>query len=262
MTEPGYVAPPSPGWWVRTNRVGINSTGYNWAVTATGSRATQGTAAGTYNWAGASTGVSPVLLTFINANANNGTSVTIPTHAVGNIIVIASYNAGLATIPGKPTASGTVPAWVDIDAVNGANSNGMRTAEFVATATTTTSGIWANADFMIAAVISGQFSTPIGGHAEAGSTATGSATAPAVTLTNADNSSMLLHFLAQRVNTGFNAWDAPPAGYTQRAASVASTSGLVLITKNVVTSDGAVTNTNNGTATTGYRGATVEVRAH
>lgn len=38
MTEPGYVAPPPPGWWVRKDRVGTTDAGYAWASSATGAR--------------------------------------------------------------------------------------------------------------------------------------------------------------------------------------------------------------------------------
>lgn len=36
MTEPGYVAPASPGWWVRTQRIGVADTGYEWQTSVAG----------------------------------------------------------------------------------------------------------------------------------------------------------------------------------------------------------------------------------
>ena len=74
-----------------------------------------------------------------------GSSITLPTHAVGDIIVIFAYRDGATAVPTNPTAGGTVPAWVDIDAAAGANTNSARSAYFVATATNHTSGTWTNA---------------------------------------------------------------------------------------------------------------------
>lgn len=256
MTEPGHVAPASPGWWVRTNRVGTNANTYGFSVTATGSRLSLGTAAGTYGWVGTAVGQG-LNTQFIGANAAAANSVAIPTHQVGDLIVLCAYNAAGATAPNVPVPGGTVPAWVDIDANTGANANGMRTVRFVATATTTTSGSWPAAPFMIAAVIRRQFSTPIGGHAESGSTSATVAAAPLITMTRTDKSSTLLHFHG---HCDVSAWGSAPTGYTRRAA-VAGAGGLCLNTKDVTTSDGAVSQSLTG-SNLGYRGATVEVLFH
>jgi len=36
VTQPGYVSPPSPGWWVRTDRVGTSETGFDWETSMAG----------------------------------------------------------------------------------------------------------------------------------------------------------------------------------------------------------------------------------
>lgn len=36
MTEPGYIAPAAPGWWVRKDRIGTTETEYTWDTTAVG----------------------------------------------------------------------------------------------------------------------------------------------------------------------------------------------------------------------------------
>lgn len=182
------------------------------------------------------------------------TSITLPTHAVGDIIVICAFRDGSTTVPTKPTASGTVPAWVDIDAPTGANTCSMRTAYFVATATNHTSGTWTNATGMAAIVIRGQASSPIGGHAQAGGTANGSATAPAVTLTNNKGGSIILEFYGHRTVT---AWSAAPTGYT-RQASVATE--VCLNTKDSTTADGSIAQSAT-TTNSGYRAQTIEILA-
>lgn len=190
-------------------------------------------------------------LTLIGSQGAAATSVTIPTHQVGDTIIIFAYRDGSATIPTKPAASGTVPAWVDIDAANGANTNSSRSAYFVATATDTTSGTWTNATGIIAVVVRGD--SFIGGHVEAGSTATNSATAPAIDVTHSDGTSILLHFYGHRTAT---AWDAAPTGYTRR---VTVDTEVALNTKDSTTTDGAIEQTLTATSS-GYRAQTIEIR--
>lgn len=181
------------------------------------------------------------------------TSVTIPSHSIGDLIVIFAYRDGNQTIPGKPAASGTVPAWVDIDAANGANSNSSRTAYFTATATNHTSGTWTNATGMVAVVLRNQAASPIGGNATGGSTSSNTAVAPAITLSDSRGYSQILHFFGHRTVT---AWSTAPSGYTLQT-SVATE--VALLTKDTTTSDGAVTQSLTASASSGYRGTTVEI---
>jgi hypothetical protein len=200
--------------------------------------------------------VTPVTIKGANAVGAGGSSVTIPSHSIGDTIVLFAFNAINTTAVTAPSASGTVPAWNFIDHPTGANSCASGTAYFVATATNTTSGTWGNTTAMVAVVLSGQGSTPLGGHAESGGTASGSTIAPAVTMTNTDGTSALLHFFG----TVFSAatWSAAPSGYTQQAQAA----GYVCCdSKNVTTSDGSVTQALS-VGSSGYRGATVEIRAH
>lgn len=203
-------------------------------------------------------------LSFINANASNSETVTIPAHQVGDIIVIFAFADGFDSGMAKPSPGGTVPAWVDIDANFGANQCHSRTAYFVATATNHTSGTWTGGSFgnkMIAVVLRNQkAASPIGGHTESGGTALNGAVAPAVTMSQTDGSSMLLHFFGRR-SSDATAWSAAPSGYTQRAAIMWGP-GVCLDTKNTTTSGGAVTNASDGSSSIGYRGATVEIRAY
>lgn len=152
----------------------------------------------------------PVQIT--GSSGFSGSSVPLPNHNIGDLILIFAFRDGSATPPSAPAASGTVPAWVDIDNVTGANAAAVHTAYFQATATNHTSGTWTGATAMIAIVVTGHnASAPIGGHASATFTSTTTATAPAVTMVNTDGSSALLHFYAHR---GITAWGDPPARYT------------------------------------------------
>lgn len=135
-------------------------------------------------------GASPVQ--FVDANATGVNSVPIPTHAIGELIVLCAVNDYATQAPVKPSAAGTVPNWVYID--NTADT-GITTSYFKATATNHTSGTWTNTSRMIAVVLRGQnAATPIGGHASQRGTSSGPSTAPAITLDHTDGSSVLLYF--------------------------------------------------------------------
>lgn len=187
--------------------------------------------------------------------ANNG---TFGTHAPGDLLVAVPYRRTTATAITKPSAGGTVPAWVDIDNNPGADSNAARAACAVAVASNHTTGTWTNTEMLLMVVLRNQdATTPIGGHAESGSTGT-SSVAPAVTLDRTDGSSVILHIHGVR---GGTTWATAPAGYTRRAAIAPGVlGGLCLNTKDDTTSDGSVSQGAQGSAL-GYRGLTIEIRS-
>jgi len=195
--------------------------------------------------------------TIVGTAINDGTSVPLPPHQVGDDIVLFVYryaSLGGGTLPTKPSAGGTVPAWVDISAASGSSNNASRTAHFVATANNHTSGTWTSATGMIAVVLRGQTASPIGGFAETGNT-TFPATAPAVALSKTDGSSTILHFVGVNLFGGTaGSFGAPPAGYTAYQGD----SMVACFAKDVSTSDGAAAIAYSGTASA-WRGATVEI---
>lgn len=191
--------------------------------------------------------------------AAQATSVTLPTHAVGDLIILGVWHDGFNVVATTPSAGGTVPAWVDIDPGATGSNCSLRTARFTATATNHTSGTWTGADTMIAIVLRGQAASPVGGHAEDGSVAATSA-APSVTLTKTDGTSVILRFHGHRQA---GTWPAAPSGYTrQAAASVDSLgNGLCLNTQDTTTSDGSVDQITGRATSDDYQGATVEILA-
>lgn len=199
---------------------------------------------------------SPVQL--INAAANANTSVAIPAHQVGDLLVVCSINMYTTTAPTKPSASGTVPNWEYIDNANSASGSGVATACFKATATNTTSGTWGSASHMLVAVLRGQNATsPIGGHASVGGTGADS-TSPSISLTHSDGSSVLLYFHSH-TNLQSTAWDSAPSGFTRRASAASGFQpGSLLNTKNDTTSDGSASQT-GGQSGWGFASAVVEV---
>lgn len=178
-----------------------------------------------------------VALSFIGAASAQTTTVGIPTHQAGDLIVMFAFRFDTTALATKPSAGGNVPTWTDIDANTGSSSGSARTAYAVGTGSTT-SGTWTSANILVAAVLRGQNASPIGGHAETGgNSADPTCTSPSVTLLNSSGSSILLNFYASKY---INTWSAAPSGYTRRTA-VGSwpNAGGVLNTKDSSTTDGS-----------------------
>lgn len=192
-------------------------------------------------------------LEFKSAVSSLGTSIAIPEHNPGDYLVIAAYRISSTTPPTIPAAGGTVPTWTQIDSY-GAQNQSWRTARCVATVSNTTTGIWTNATAIIAIVILGGTAASIGGHG--GRAGDNDPTAPAVTMTHTDGSSILLHCFGHRGGT-ITAWSAAPAGYTKRTSTIGA-GGVCLDTKNVTTSDGSVIQSDTGGSQEGS-GITIEI---
>ena len=210
---------------------------------------------GAFGWQESTTNTATSARVKGTANAVLGTSVTIPAHAVGDLIVVFAYQNGVAAAPTAPAASGTVPSWSLIQG-GGSNSNGSGVWSFTATTTSHTSGTWTNCAGLIAVVIEGaktnNTTSPIGGFAYM--SLNGASTAPAITQSVTDGSSCLLYFHGHRSNV--TAFGAAPTGFTRQAAAVGS-SGICLNTKDVTTSNSMVTQTDDGNG--GSVGQTVEI---
>lgn len=81
----------------------------------------------------------------ISSATNAGDTVTIGTHASGDLIVVFAYNDGATTAPSLPSG------WLNINNATGATS-GTRIGYKVAQSSSETSGTWTNADGLIAIV--------------------------------------------------------------------------------------------------------------
>ena len=194
------------------------------------------------------------------ANASHTTSVTIPAHQADDLIVI--FAKGSAPAVSKPSAAGTVPAWVTIDSVSGSYTSTF-VAYYVATSNDHTSGTWSGATAMVAAVIRGaNTSTPIGGHAVGSAGATGNiCTGTAITLTNSSGTSQILEFYGwgDDVNSVTSVSSAP-SGHTRQVTGTYAGAGgelVALNTRNTTTSGAAVDQVS--TSGTWWRSASVEV---
>lgn len=193
----------------------------------------------------------PLTLLGVNVSNYGDTQVAIPTHSAGDLIVLYAVNIGGTAALAVPASGGTVPTWTDIvnSGATDVASQGFprRMVYTVASTDTTTTGVWSNAKYVYAAVISGQKSAPIGGAASSGETketaSTWPVTCPAVTMTDTSGKSMLLHFAFAMSYSYLGEWSGTPSGYTIRHSRTEDNGGMHtrVLTKDVTTSDGVVT---------------------
>ena len=148
-------------------------------------------------------------LSFISGVAEGfGDSVTLGTHASGDIIIICAWRENNATAPSLPSGFTNI--------VDGGNSDiSSRIGYKIATSSSEGSGTWTNATGLVALVHRGQHASPIG----ANSTANGSGTTltyPALTLGVGDGTSWVIAFGGHK--WGGAATLDTPSGMTSRAS--------------------------------------------
>lgn len=161
------------------------------------------------------------------ASAPTASSISLPSHAVGDIIVIFAFGPWGST--NKPNPGGTVPNWTTIR-----TDNWGFLAYHVATATNHTSGTWVNTYGMQAVVLSGQGASPIGANQiYSYSYTSGDMYVPDLSTAQTDGSSQLLFFATITNYTFMTAFSA--AGYTARTGGEANARQR-LLTKNDTTS--------------------------
>lgn len=149
-------------------------------------------------------------ITFVGANSANATTVTIPAHNVGDLLVIFAYRSNSNTPP-------TVPAgWTTIDAAGGAN-NSSALGYRIATGGDT-SGTWTNASELIVQIYRGVAASPIGGFGTMQSANSKIVTYPAVTMSVTDGSSWIIGSAGAASTT--STIENPPTGMTLRVDAV------------------------------------------
>ena len=200
-------------------------------------------------------------VTFSALTSSSSNTVTLPTHAVGNIIIIVATSS--VQDPTVPTASGTVPTWVNIQngsASDGSNYMSFRVYYTIATATNHTSGNWAlgGGGTMASAVFTGnKTSSPIGGKTKAGDnfpSSTATVTAPSITLTDTSGRSAIVQNWFRVANFAASSF---PSGYTSSFAG-----GLqAFSTKDVTTSDGTADVTMDTSTTNPWAAVQFEILA-
>lgn len=144
---------------------------------------------------------------FIGASGVSATSMTLPAHVSGDIVVMFAYRSGNNTAPALPAT------WSGIGAT-GANTNSSRLAYKFVTSGNTPSDTWTNATQLIAHVYRG--CAGIGGFAGSSQSNSATITYPTVTMENADGRSLVVGFAGHRTATNV---ELAPAGMTNRASA-------------------------------------------
>lgn len=150
-------------------------------------------------------------ISYVGSQGNAGTTVTIPTHQSGDLILIFAYRDGNNAAPGTPAAGGTVPTW-NLIGSSGGNTNSSNFRWALATGSTTTSGTWTNATELVCLVYRG--AKVVGNSAGSSGNASTTVTYPALTLDRTDNSSWVVGVAGHRTATNV---DVAPSGMTNRA---------------------------------------------
>lgn len=174
-------------------------------------------------------------ISYINSATASATTVTIPTVAVGDLMLIFAHRT-TTTAPTLPTG------WTNVANTSG-NSNSMRVGYKFATSTSETSGTWTNATLLEVVIYRNVASI---GASTCTSTATGtSANVPALTLTKTDGTS----WVAGNISTNQTTSISTPTGTSLRATKT-GTSDMAIS----VDSNGGVTSWAAHSATLGSSG--------
>ena len=180
-------------------------------------------------------------------SASGTNTATMPTHAVGDLLVVFAYRDGSNTTP--TLASG----WTNIQG-SGSNTNSARMGWKIAASTGETTGTWTNATSTIVAVYRG--ADGIGGSAITGGSSI-TLTFPAVTMQVTDGTSWVVGGVGHRSTNV--AIETAPTGMTNRISVSDATDEAALHDTNGGVSSRSSTNASVGGTASGYRSITVEL---
>lgn len=191
-------------------------------------------------------------ISYIGSESTDGTSVTIPAHQAGDLLLFNSFRDGSNSTPTKPA---------DITQLdtNTTNSAGALSGYKIAASGSETSGTWTNATEVSVMVFRGvDNTTPIGDHQPA----TGSSTTisfPALTMTVGDGTSWVAGMAYHR-STDTN-MATTPTGMTLRLNEQNGSDEVGLYDTNGGVSSWSLQTTSVGGTSSGWFGTTVELIA-
>lgn len=196
-------------------------------------------------------------ITVVGQGSAATTSVAIPTHQVGDMILV--FTRGTAAAPTVPAASGTVPAWVTLQSAL-ANAIGLTSVAFIATATNTTTGTFTNATHICVLVLRPGAGKVLdyGASAVGNGNNTQTIIYPALTLTRADGTSMGVRCGTRTV--AITAVGTAPTSWTNQTIQPAGASALMSVHTRAALAANPVADTVSTTGTNAaYRAHTIEV---
>ena len=183
-------------------------------------------------------------ISYVSSASAAATTVAMPTHQVGDLIIAFVYRDGNTTAPALPSG------WTNIDN-SGANTNSARLAYKNAVSTAETTGTWTNATGIVIHVYRGTGGI---GASAVGGASSNTVTYPALTLQRTDNTSWTARFAGHRTAT--NLTTNTPVGYIARTGVATEARGC---DTNGTISSNPTTGTQAVDATSGYRAYTLEI---
>lgn len=194
---------------------------------------------------------SSTALTYVSS-ATGVTSVTMPTHQAGDLLVGFAYRDGNNSAPSIPTAEN----WRVWGSGSGANTNSSIIGYKVAASSSEASGTWTNATGVSVHVYRNH--AGYGANADTGAAST-TVTYPALTLQVTDGSSWVAGFAGHRsVDTDLQN---PPSGMVSRSTFVNATNEIAGHDTNGGVSSWSDTNVAVGGTSLGWRARTMEIKS-
>lgn len=183
-------------------------------------------------------------------SATGTNSCTLPTHQVGDLILIFAYRDGSNTAPTLPSDYTNITS-------NGANTNSLRVGYKIAESSGEVSGTWTNATSLIAGIY--RADTQIGiGNFSVGGAANTTFSYTGFTLNNATGTSWLVAGVGIRAGTTSNV-DIAPSGLTNVTSVKDATDCAGLHDSNGTKTTWTTQTQATGAASTGWRTAVIEI---
>jgi hypothetical protein len=198
--------------------------------------------------------------TVVGQGSAAATSVAIPAHSVGDLILV--FARGTAAAPSVPAAGGTVPAWATLQ-TGLANAIGLTVVAFNATATTTTTGVFTNATHIAVLVLragaGNQLQTSAARSAVGSGNNTQTIIYPALALTTLAGTSFGVRVGTRTIAA--TAVGTAPTSWTNQTIQPAGASALMSVHTRAALVANPVADTVTTTGTNApYRAVTVEVQ--
>ena len=198
-------------------------------------------------------------ISVVGATSAAGTTVTLPTHQAGDIIIV-SARRGNVTPASIPVAGGAVPTWTSIQS-GGANALSLVSAYTRATDSAHQSGTWTNAAHMTAIVLRTNTAGAvlgIGASQLNNGNATQFITYPILTLMTTGGTSMGVR-VGTRVVADSEVANAP-VNWTNQVVQPAAAGALMAVhTRAALTANLAVEGVNTTGTSAAYRAHSIEV---
>lgn len=183
------------------------------------------------------------------SSATGTNSLTMPSHAAGDLLLMFAYRDGSTTAPALPAG------WTDLNN-GGTATNSCRIAYKIAASGSEVSGTWTNATSLICLVYRSDGIIGVGGVARSSAAST-TVSYPALTMVNTEGTSWVAGFGAHRsVNT--NVQNAP-TGMTNITSVLDATDEAAAHDTNGPVSSWSLTTVSVGGTSSGWIGATVEI---